>query len=247
MNPIRNGRITSSEIVALMANGREKDSIGKPFYTYIEEIKMEQRLHRPLVNETDARPLLWGQLLEKLVFDLLGLEYKLCSTETIAHPTIPLWVGSPDGVKEDDGRTVMDIKSPMTLRSFCTLVDPLMNGKTGIDAMNAIRDKHKDGDKFYYQLVSNSILTKSKWAELIVFCPYKRELESIRTLTSLIDDPVDQRKYYWIAQSDDDYLPWLEDDGVYKNINIIRFEVPRVDQWALLARVKKAVEELEKP
>lgn len=244
MNKIRNGAMTSSEIVALMSDGREKGSFGKPFYTYVEEINMERRLNRALVNESDARPTSWGNLAEKHVFSLLGLEYRLCSEETIAHPTIPGWVGSPDGIKEDAGRTVMDIKSPITLKSFCQLVDPLYSGKTGMDAMKAIRDNHKDGDKFYFQLVSNAILTKSKWAELIIFAPYKSELGAIREMASQIDDPAEQRKYYWIAQADDEYLPWLEDGGFYKNLNVIRWEVPDSEKWLLIERVKKAGEKL---
>lgn len=240
MNASRNGNFTSSEIVALMRNGQEKGSMGVAALTYIDECNFERKLDRTIENEGQAKPLVWGKLVESVVFGHLGLEYKLCSGETLQHPTIDYWLGSPDGLKEDDGRTVMDIKSPITLKSFCQLVDPLYQGKTGMETMNIIRDTHKEGDKYYYQLVSNAIITKSKYAELIVYCPYMSELEAIRELAS---DGV----AFSIAMSKDEELPWLHDNGYYKNLNIIRFEVPNVDKWALEARVKQAGEKLIQP
>lgn len=252
-NTLRVGNFTSSEIVALMSNGKKAGEPGKPFYTYIEECNYERRLGKAIDVESNARPLSWGKLCEKYVFEnKLDTSYRLCSTETIQHPTIDCWVGSPDGEKFDDGKTVIDEKCPMTLKSFCQLVDPLYKGLTGINAINAIRfgvededprksiTPHKDGEKFYIQLVSNSILTNSKYAELIIYCPYKEDLEAIREMASMIDDPLEQRKYYWIAQAQDDELPWLIRGGVYKDLNKIRFEVPKEDKIKLTERVNLA-------
>src|SRR6186713_1406515 len=122
-NTARVGNFTSSEIVALTKTGsrpmteEEKEAHkkanpksrkttieswpGEAAITYIEEKNMERRLGRSIDDEKSAKPLIWGKLLEGHVFDKLGLEYTLSSTETIVHPTIPYWSGSPDGDKED--------------------------------------------------------------------------------------------------------------------------------------------------
>lgn len=239
-SPLRVGSFTSSEIVALTTNGKEKNSFGKPFYTYIDECNEERRIRRPLEAETNAKALSWGKLVEKKAFELLGLEYQLASDQTIVHPEIDCWAGSPDAFKFDEGKTVVDLKCPQTLKSFTTLVKPLYNNLTGLMAMEWIRNNHKDGDKFYFQLISNAILSDSAYAELIVYCPFRSELDSIRELASNIDDPFEQKNYYWIAQATDDELPWIWDDGHYKNINIIRFRVPESDKKFLIERVKLA-------
>ena len=244
-NKLRCGNFTSSEIVALTKKDKKGTGFGAPALTYIEETNFERKLGRSLTDESNARPLTWGKLLEAHVFDLLGLEYILTSQETIQHASIPYWAGSPDGMKMDEGTTVMDIKCPMTLKSFCQLVDPLYQGLTGMDAMNAIRENHKDGEKYYWQLVSNSIIENTKYAELIVYVPYFSELSAIRFMAHNV--PGDQAgKHYWIAMSQDDELPYLIDGGYYKNLNIIRFEVPEADKKLLIDCVLKAGELLVK-
>lgn len=238
-NRIRVGNFTSSTIAALMSNGGAKDSLGAPALTYIEECNMERRLGRSLENDSNAKPLSWGKLVEKRVFELLGLEYKLVSENTLEHPTIDYWCGSPDAQKFDEGGTVVDIKCPISLKSFCQLIDVLYNGRgkglSGIDQMNWIRENHKDGDRYYYQLVSNAILINAKYAELIVYAPYQSELQSIRDLAQQMEE---LHRYYWIANSYDDDLPNLIEGGYYKNLNVIRFEIPQEDKDALTERVK---------
>jgi hypothetical protein len=238
-NIARVGNFTSSEIVALTKVAKDGKSFGAPALTYIAECNMERRLGRSLTDEVNARPLVWGKFLEAIVFELLGLEYSLISKDTIVHPTIPFWSGSPDGMKEED--TVIDIKCPITLKSFCQLVDPLYDGLTGIDAMNAVRDNHKDGEKYYWQLVSNSILTGAKYAELIVYMPYQSELASIRSMAE------GNGKAYFIWASSDDELPYMPDNGYYENVNIIRFEVPQDDKVFLTAKVIEAGKMLINP
>lgn len=201
---------------------------GDAAMTYIQEKKFERNLGRSLTEEINAKPVLWGKHLEGLVFELLSTAYRLTSKDTITHPDIAFWAGSPDGETSD---AVMDIKCPITLKSFCQLVQPLYDGLAGMDAINKIRDTHKDGDKYYWQLVSNAILTKKKFAELIVYCPYKSELETIRATAE------GDKRLYWIWAATDDELPYLIEGGYYKNINIIRFEVPEEDKELLTSRV----------
>jgi hypothetical protein len=237
MNQIRVGNFTSSEIFNLMKNGKEKGSMGAPAFTYIMEKNMERRLGRSVDTETDAKPLNWGKVLEKRAFDRLGTSYQLTSDRTYQHSTIKCWVGSPDGFHHNSEspieQAVIDFKAPWTLKSFCQLVDAWKIG--GIDA---IRAEHKDGEKYFWQLVSNAAITGCSFAELIVYCPYQSELASIRQMVE--GDP----KAYFIWSSVDAELPFLPDDGYYKNINVMRFAVSPNDKLALHNRVELAAKEL---
>lgn len=249
MNPLRCGSFTSSEIFKLLAKGKEKGSMGAPCLTLIEECNMERRLNRSISNETDAKPLSWGKVCEKYVFSKMDTSYKLASSEVVQHPKIKYWVGSPEGNKFDEGKTVYDIKCPMTLKSFCRLVLPIYEGLTGKAAIDAVRmdyvdksgfthDKHKDGEKYYQQIVSNAILTDSKWGELKVFAPFKSEIEAIKEVARNWDG--DQNPFAWIHFAQEDGLPWIPDNGFYENINTIRFEIPQEDKDNLTAAVVRA-------
>lgn len=236
-NKNRIGNFTSSEIVALTKSGKEKNSYGAPFYTYIEECNMERRLGRALESEQDGRPTTWGNLAEIRTFDILGTEYQYLAKETLLHPEINYWAGSPDGKKEDKGKTALSIKCPFSLKSFCQLVDCIHTTSTGLEAMHLIRIKHKDGEKFYWQLVSDSILLGAKYGELVIYCPYKSEIQSIR-------DIAQEKNISWIFWALEEELPYLLDNGYYKNINTICFEVPQEDKQLLTERVIEAGKKL---
>jgi hypothetical protein len=213
-NISRIGNFTSSEIVALIKGGKTSQ-------TYISECNIERRLLRSITDDVTARPLSWGNLVESRAFDSLGLEYSLNSQETILHPAIPYWSGSADGFKEDEGRTVIDIKCPMTLKSYCTFYD--------CKDISEAREKHKDGEKYYWQLVSNAIISDCRYAELIIYMPYQRELQHLRELAQ--DAPPELLyKFFWIANGNDEELPHLVEEGYYKNLKVIRFEVPDKDK-----------------
>lgn len=230
-NTERIGNFTSSEIYSLMANGKAANSLGKPALTYIDECNMERRLNRSITDDVSARPLTWGKLNEWTAFSKLGIEYSLTSQETDSHPEIDCWKGSKDGIKEDEGKTVIDIKCPFTLKSFCTMAD--------CSTIDDVRDNHKDGEKYYWQLVSNAIINDCKHAELIIYMPYKSELQEIRDLAG--QAPEDQLyKYYWVVNSHDEELPHLIDGGYYKNLYVIRFEVTDSAKLELTNRVKLA-------
>jgi hypothetical protein len=234
MNKNRIGNFTSSEIVALMSNGREKGSLGAPAKTYIKEKNRERRLGRSISPETDARPTSWGKHLERRAFDILGLDYSLTSDKTFAHPTVECWVGSPDGFHHRNGQFgVIDFKAPFTLKSFCQLVDSFNEG--GIDALRA---EHKDGEKYYFQIVSNACITGAKWGELIVYMPYESELDTIRQASEGNPD------LYWLWSAPNEKLPYLVDGGYYKNINVLQFDIPASDKLALHERVVQAKSQL---
>jgi hypothetical protein len=215
-----------------MKSGKEKGSFGTPALTYINEKNMERRLGRSLKDETDAKACDWGHVSEEYVLSMLGLEYSVIHRETIVHPDYDYWAGTPDSICYGEENTVVDIKSPFTLKSFCTLVDAWERG--GIEA---VRNEHKDGDKFYYQLVSNACLTGCNWGELVVFCPYERELDEIRRIGQI-------NGVSWMDYAD---LPFLIEGNHYKNINKFRFPIPEADKIALHKRVVEAGKLLVSP
>jgi hypothetical protein len=217
-NTNRIGHFTSSKVGRLMMTPAKRS-------TYIDEVRMERKLKRPLDIDTTARPLSWGNLVEGYVFDKkLGLEYKLTSSDVIKHPTIEWWSGSPDGMREN---CVMDIKCPMTMKSFCQL------SEMTIDTFK------KEEPEYYWQLVSNAILLGVEYAELIVFCPEYEDLPNIIHKAQNIDSP-EQYKYYWIAQANYDELPYLTPESEYKSLFKLEFKVPEQDKTDLTNAIIQA-------
>ena len=221
-NPLRIGNISSSQIHKIMGSP-------KPKQTYLSELRMMRKLKRPLTTETSAKPTSWGLLVEKLVFNTLGLEYSYNSDETIQHPEIDYWVGSPDGMTKD---SVIDIKCPYTLKSFCELVEIIE--KQDVEFFKA------ENPEYYWQLVSNSILTNKPFAELIVYCPYLEDLGVIRKMAQDVNAE-DLYKYYWLANSTDEELPYILQDSDFKDLNIFKFEVPTQDKELLTETIKQII------
>lgn len=224
MNQVKRlGRFTSSEIYNLTKKDRTGKKFGQAALTYIQEKNFERRLGRSLSEQVSARPLEWGKLVEERAFEVLGLEYSLVSNVTIEHPDMPdVWAGSPDGVK--DG-VVMDIKCPSTLKSFCQFYD--------ITDKESLIDNHKSGEQYYWQLVSNAILTNVNKAELIIYCPYKSELDIIRGMAQ-------EQLLKWIEYATDEQLPYLLDNGYYNHLKIITLDIPKEDKEYLTECVLKA-------
>lgn len=226
----RTGRFTSGNIARLMSLGRDNISFGKPAFTYIAEKNMERRLGRTLATGTDTRPIAWGRVLQHRAFQLLGAGYWF-NMQTIAHPVHgSFWAGTPDMQKFDTGATVVEVKCPFTMKSFCQLADC-----TNIDE---VREEHPDGETYYWQLVSNAILTGAQHAELVAYCPYRSELPAIRKHAPAADTGA--CKTNWISAATDDELPWLPDGGYYKNLHIIRFAIDDTDRQLLTEKVIEA-------
>lgn len=265
----RNGNFTSSEIIALLSTisrpmtedelkehlkvfpKSKKKNIeawpGKAAVTYISQCNMERRLGRPLDVELDAKPTNWGKFVEPLLFQLLSEDYTYNSSDTLVHPEFDFWLGTPDGFKITENKTVVDAKCPFTLESFCKLVSPLYNDLEGMDAMNALingfTDKtglfqapHSEAEKYYWQIVSNACIDDCTHGELIIYCPYESEIPVIQKIAVESGNP----SAYFIANSSPKALPYLKDDGFYKNINIISFEIPENDKKFLTETVKQA-------
>lgn len=227
LSNIRVGRFTSSNIHYLMKKGRgDKPSVATQ--TYLKEKLMERRLGRQLNADLSSRPTTWGHLVEKYVYSLIDpFEYEYCSDQTIQHPTIESWVGTPDFITKD---RVVDAKCPYTLKAFCELADIAIAG----DALRLKNDK----PEYYWQLVSNAILTGKDKAELIVFCPYQSELSKLRELCENEEDS--QTKLQWLYFSEDEDLPYLVEGNFYKNKSHFVFEISQEDKDALTEAVTVA-------
>lgn len=227
----RFGNFSSSEIHKLTSKDRIGTGFGSPALKYIKQKKYEILLGRPISIETNSKPTSWGNLIEQRAYDLLDIEYKLVSKKRLVHPTLSNWNGMPDVIKAD---TVGDIKCPVSLEVFCDKITALTNG------IDCYRDEFPED---FYQLISNAILTNSKFIEAIIYVPYKSELEEIREMASNVDG--DQNKISWLNWSTDNDLPYLIEGKHYKNINTFRFEVPQSDIDFLTECVKKAVQLLK--
>lgn len=247
---MRQGNFSSSKIHMLMSKGRGNWSlanIGKPFETYVKEKQRERRLKRPLSQEHNAKPTNWGTFVESIAFEVLGLEYSAVSDKKrLYHDELP-WCGVPDVIIGKD--VVGDIKSPWTLTGFCDLVEIIES--QDIEAFK------KDKPEYYWQLVSNSILTGCKQAEIITFCPSgctederydmerkKNHLDMIREKLEGFDGELNP--YAFINWSKNEELPYLPLDSGYENIYKFRFEVPEQDKKDLTDRVSMAAKMLEK-
>lgn len=232
----RHGTFSSSNMWKLMTNDRAKTGFGAPGLKYIKQTGYERLLGRAINTERTARPTSWGSLVQKRVFDLLPLGYRLVDQERLVHQRIPGWTGAPDLLTED---AVADTKCPYSMEVFCDKLEALKN----------IEIYKEEFPEDYWQHLSNAILLESagiklKYFEAIIYVPYRSELEEIRTMASQIDDPAEQREYYWIAQAMDEELPFIPEGAPFKNLNIFRFPLIDVDKWALIERVKKAGEKL---
>ncbi len=238
MSNARHGNFSSSNIWKLMSNGKGADKngndkngnplVGAPFKTYVQETRFEMRLGRALSTDVSSRPALWGTLVEAYVNDAhVGLEYELASTERLEHQFIAHWTGAPDLISDD---CVGDIKCPQ-LKNFCELSEICLAGD--------VFELKASYPEYFWQLVSNAILTDVDYAELIVFCPYQDELAAIRELAVEAGD-----KFKFIFYAKDDELAYLPRDSFYKNVARLRFNVSGNVKEELSDRVELAVEKL---
>lgn len=218
-----------AEYVKIHPGSQKKNKdfgFAKTALTLIKEKKREINLCRSITNESRPKSTEWGKYLEKRVFNMLGLGYKLESKIRYRHPVIDGWTGMPDTVRENQ-KVVGDIKCPWTLTSFCDAIESM-------ESVELFKEMRPDN---YWQLVSNGILTGCSRAELIVYCPYKHELEEI---TENQYDPDNPTPYFlnWI---EDDEMPYLPEGSTYKNLNVFEFEIPKSDIIFLTGRVEEAV------
>lgn len=226
---MRVGNFSSSSIYLLMSEGKVKGTFGKPALTYIHAKSRERLLGRPLQKERSSRPTSWGKFVESRVFNLLGTEYILQSDLRYTHPEIERWTGAPDMLTTDK---VCDIKAPFSLNVYCDKADIMLK--------NDVEGLKKDFPENFWQLVSNSILTGKPIAELVIYCPYIRELLEIKE--DLPNYEGNMNDVAWINWAEDEELPYLIEGNYYKNLYKMEWEVSREDKEALTERIIKAIE-----
>lgn len=259
LSNIRTGTATSSTIMPLISKGKGvKPTIGSPFFTYLKECRYERSLLQNLETEVDTFSMEWGKLCELYLHtEILAIGYRFNADQTVKHPDYEGWVGSPDGekVRVRLGReiidTITDSKCPTSKKAFCDLVFELYDydGAGGVTpkekpnmerAVEYFRSNAQAGEKYYWQLVSNSCIRKSKYAELIVFMPFKERVNEIleynegRIGAKL--GKKDPRPFMMISTAKPNKYPFLLKESGYNELNIIRFEVPEEDKIFLTER-----------
>jgi len=222
----RIGRFTSSEIHRLMTGVTGPD---KKARTYIEEKAMEIVAGLSVKEQSDAKPLVWGRLCEDWAFgepDVFGLDYNTDSQDTLVDDVLP-WAGSPDGFRMVSGKreAVFDLKCPFSRKSYLTFFF--------CKDIQDVRDTHQDGEKYYWQLVSNAALSGVNKAELIVFCPTEAQLEAIQLKARESGDG----SAYGIGFDPIDKLAHVKDG--FPNIIKFAFDVPEADIDRLTTRVEQ--------
>lgn len=242
----RVGNFSSSEIYRLMSKGRGNWSLentGAAFASYVKEKRWERRMGTSLSTSVNARPTIWGTYMEKKAFDGLPFDYKLVSQERFKHQEIDCWTGAPDYFKGD---VVGDLKSPWTRNSFCELVD--------IIETQDPEELKANKPMYYWQLISNAILSERKQCELKVFMPTKQRLEKIREEIENEDfhegdvfgGKLSPDKVAFIALANIQELPYLPEDSKYDSMYTLTFTPPHDDLELLTARLTMAQKQLLK-
>lgn len=243
---MRTGTFSSSEIYKLVKKGRSKDAIFSAVgLTYIREKSYEIRLGQSLNVEQFSKSTSWGHVVEAYAYseipsDVLSLASRLESKSRRKHPSL-MWTGASDFETND---MVGDIKSPITLKSFCEQVDIYEQVNQG--NLEAFKN---DKPEYYWQLVSNAILSGKKYAMAVCFVPNEDDALEILSEDNLQYDAKDEHlskckeKLKWLTL---DEVPYLREGSSYKTLNYCKFEVPQEDKEFLTERVELAEVELKK-
>lgn len=234
---LRAGRFTSSQASRVMASLKS----GLPssaFFTYVKEKAAERSMGITLGTEVKVRSILWGRLMEVVLFDLLGIEYKMEHKKTLVHPKYPFWSGTPDlEHAEKVGEIKCYERKKFGLLSMC------LNKQNIAELKNNFKEE-------YWQCVSNAALIGVKKAELIAYMPYLSELKELLDLVKdtnfLEKHGLPPEDYYWFTEENLDTMPYLPDDSPMSNVNSFEFEVPELDFVALEQRMIMADEEVLK-
>lgn len=268
-NPNRQFRITSSEIWKIVPKGtrpmtsEEKERHKKSFpksrkqnteddnlfleggETYLRQIRQSRKRRRPLDTFSGNAVTAWGDICERRVFQLIGLQYQDLSNKTSVHPDYPdYWAGSTDLLVPN--KVVGDIKGYHP-ENFCNYADCLL--------MQDIEVFKKDFKKEYWQLVSNACIHGVDYAEAVLYQPNDREIKDILSLiensvTDMSGDELWQWKNWHdkiqaMIFNEKPKNPFQPNDSGYPNLIQWQFEVPKEDKIYLEQRVKSAIKKIE--
>lgn len=243
----RVGTFSSSSIYKLVKSGRGKDVVfSAAGITYIKEKSYEIRLGQALETEQFSKATSWGHVVEpyaysKIPNEVLSLSSRLESKKRRKHPNL-LWSGASDF---ETSELVGDIKSPITLKSFCEQVDIYQAVQNGdLDTFK------NEKPEYYWQLVSNAILAGVEYAMAVCFVPTEDEVLEILSESNLEYDANDSEhltkckdKIKWLTLQES---PHLKKDCPYDSLNWVKFKVPQEDKDFLTERVELAEAKLRK-
>jgi hypothetical protein len=235
-NELRAARFTSSKIFNLTKRDSSGNDWGAPAKTYIHEKQLEQKMGRTLDTDAYSQAMAWGNLMEVIVFQLLGDEYELCSKQTTLHPDKSLgkyWSGTPDLIVPKIKVSEIKCYQP---KKFAMYNDCLLQ--------KDIELFKKEFAQEYWQIVSNCIIQECPIGEAISYMPRKSELLKIRKLieeTNILEaHNLEPWMFRFITEKPIDKLAWIPDDGYYNNETKFEFTVPEEDKELLTRLVEEA-------
>jgi len=239
-NVNRAGKFTSSNVYKLIKEGRGKEEFSAPGLTYIQEKAIERKMQSCLDGGAHTQALAWGNFMELMVYSILGVQYQISSKETTLHPKYgKFWSGSKDlfTVNNETGEmeSIAEIKCYQK-KNFALYTDCIL--KKDIELFK------NEFPKEYWQIVSNACLENVEIGEAITYMPYVSEAEEIKQM-AFDYDGADQWKYKFIQDLPVEDLPFIPDDGYYKNINKFAFIVPQEDKDFLETRILLAEEKIK--
>lgn len=220
-------RFTSSNISKLTSTGKGALGFGAPAITYIEEIRAQRCLGRGIDTGAVSQALTWGKVMEYYCHKFeLGIEYELCSHDSIIHPKYIFWSGTPD-VKTSKKTGEIKCFYP---KAFYLLSKLLMELNEGISSLEKAKTDEKE---IYYQVVSNAIINQHSTAEIIAYTPteeqlfiIRKELEETNIAEQLGLNPWNVR---FIVESPIEQLPYIPNGIKWPNFVKHTFEVPTDD------------------
>ena len=140
-----------------------------PGLIYIEEKQIEKRMQSCIdANGAYSQAMAWGNFMEMMVFNKIGLEYEILSKETFLHPIHgKFWSGSADlRVK---GKKIAEIKCYQK-KKFAQYTDlitkPITNDFTLNDKLTLFKEKYSQE---YWQIVSNACIHEVTVGEAITY------------------------------------------------------------------------------
>ena len=237
-NEKRIGRFTSSQIYRLcstLKSGLPAASV----QTYIDEVKISRQLGRSVKTQVKTQPMKWGNLMECVLFDLLGLTYKMNHKIPVLHPELgDYWSGTPDMVST----------KPKVAENKC--YEPLHFGKFSNALLTKDPEYIKENEPdAYWQVISNGMILGIDTVELIAFMPYKSELIEIIKMveeTNFLEiNGLELGDYYFLNEANIESLPYLPDDSKFSNVNSFEFEIPVKDKDFLMERMGYAINKLK--
>lgn len=233
------GRFTSSNVHKLIKLDKKGDFQATGI-TYMQEKSIERKMKSCLDGGAHTQALAWGNFMELVVYSILGVEYQISSKDTSLHPIHGnYWSGSKDLFTVDNKtgkmQSIAEIKCYQK-KNFALYTDCIL--KKDIELFK------EEFPKEYWQIVSNCCIEGVDIGEAITYMPYMSEYEVIKEMAEDYDG-ADAWKYKFIRDLPIEDLPFLPDNGYYKNINKFAFIVPDEDKKLLESRIIQAEEKIK--